>query len=102
MSSSSTSSSSSERELLDALVGPLADVVCPVSVQLGTGRITLRQLLNLSRNTVLRLSQPAGEDLQVVVHGTPIANAEIMIVNESTALRVTQICQPSTADQESA
>jgi flagellar motor switch protein FliN/FliY len=96
MSSSQTSSSSSERELLDTLVGPLADVVCPVSVQLGTGRVTLRQLLTLTRNTVLRLSQPAGEDLQVIVYGTPIASAEIMIVDESTALRVTQICQPAT------
>lgn len=101
MSSSSTLSSNSERELLDGLVGPLADVVCPVSVQLGTGRITLRQLLTLSRNSVVRLSQVAGEDLQIVVHGTPIASAEIMIVDESTALRVTQISQPVT-EQESA
>jgi flagellar motor switch protein FliN/FliY len=99
MSSSPTSSSNSERERLDTLVGPLADVVCPVSVQLGSGRVSLRQLLNLTRNSVVRLSQTAGEDLQVVVHGTAIASGEIVIVDDSTALRVTQICLPA-HDQE--
>ena len=99
MSSSPTSSSNSERERLDELVGPLADVTCVVSVQLGTGRISLRELLGLNRNSVLRLAQAAGEDLQVVVHGTPIATGEIVIVDDSTALRVTQISLPS-YDQE--
>jgi len=99
MSSLPTSSSSSERAKLDALVAPLADVVCSVSVQLGTGRLSLRQLMNLTRNTVIRLSQSAGEDLQLVVHGTPIASGEIVIMDDTTALRINQICAPA-ADQD--
>jgi flagellar motor switch protein FliN len=95
MSSLPTSSSSSERGKLDALVGPLADVMCSVSVQLGTGRLSLRQLMNLTRDSVVRLSQPAGEDLQVIVHGMPIASGEIVIMDDSTALRVTAICAPA-------
>jgi flagellar motor switch protein FliN/FliY len=95
MSSLPTSSSSSDRDRLDALVEPLADVVCSVSVQLGTGRLSLRQLMSLTRDSVIRLSQSAGEDLQVVVHGTPIASGEIVIMDDSTALRITQICAPA-------
>jgi flagellar motor switch protein FliN/FliY len=91
MSSSSTSSSNSDRERLDQLVGPLADVMCDVWVLLGTGRISLRELVGLTRNSVLRLSQTAGEDLQVVVHGTTIAHGEIVIGDDSTTVRVTQI-----------
>src|SRR5712691_10052264 len=101
MSSSPTSSSNSDRRLLDQLVGSLADVACGVSVQLGSGRLSVRRLLSLERNTVLRLAQPAGEDLQVVVHGIPIATGEIVIVDDSTALRVTQIAA-SAIDEEAA
>jgi flagellar motor switch protein FliN/FliY len=99
MSSSSTSSSSFDRGRLDELVGPLADVACSVAVHLGSGRITLRQMLSLNRDTVIRLAQSAGEDLHVVVHGVAIATGEIVIVDESTALRVTQVSVP-TRDQE--
>ena len=101
MSSSPTSSSNSDRRLLDQLVGSLADIICGISIQLGSGRVSVRQLLSLERNTVLRLTQPAGEDLHVVVHGVPVAMGEIVIVDDSTALRVTQIAVPA-VDEEAA
>ena len=116
MSSSQTSSSSSEpsteltvtpsaskgeRHVLDDLVGQLADVTCGVSVQLGHGRVSMERLLSLERNVVLRLFQAAGEDLQVVVNGVAIALGEIVILDDRTALRVTQIAAPA-ADEEGA
>ena len=88
-------SSRGDRRLLDEFVGTLADVTCAVFVQLGTGRLSVRDLLSLERHTVLRLGQSAGEDLQVVVHGVSIATGEIVIVDQSTALRVTQIASPT-------
>jgi flagellar motor switch protein FliN/FliY len=101
MSSSQTSSSSSERHVLDELVGPLADVTCGVSVQLGNGRVSMERLLSLERNVVLRLTQAAGEDLQVVVNGIAIAHGEIVILDDRTALRVTQLAAPAN-DEEGA
>ena len=101
MSSSPTSSFSSERRRLDDLVGPMADVSCAVCVQLGSGRLSVRGLLSLERNTVLRLMQTAGEDLQVIVNGVPIATGEIVIVDESTAIRVTGLVA-SVAEEEAA
>ena len=101
MSSSPISSFSSERRRLDDLVGPLADVSCAVSVHLGCGRLSVRRLLSLERNTVLRLGQSAGEDLHVIVNGVPIATGEIVIVDESTAIRVTGLVAP-VAQQEAA
>ena len=100
MSSLPTSSSSSEEERLSAL-GPLSDVMCTVSVQLGSGRITLRDLMALQRDRIVRLAQSAGEDLLVTVHGTPIARGEVVIIDDSTALRVTHICQAA-AEPEAA
>jgi flagellar motor switch protein FliN/FliY len=67
------------------------DVVCPVSVVLGHGAITVAQVLALQRQCVLPLTQSAGEDLQVTINGTLIARGEVVIVEDSTALRLTEI-----------
>ena len=97
MSSSPISSSSSSTS--DAGVpqpfGPLLDLVCDVAVVLGTGKVSVRRCLSLQRQSVLRLEQSAGEDLTVVVNGLPVAKGEVVIVEDSTAIRVTDI--PSTA-----
>jgi flagellar motor switch protein FliN len=92
MSSLPTSSSSSDR-------GRLGDVVCAVSVQLGTGRLSVRHLLALEPDTVLRLGQGAGEDLQLLVHGVAIATGEVVIIENSTVLRVTQLSTVSTEEE---
>jgi flagellar motor switch protein FliN/FliY len=73
----------------------LIDVLCGVAVVLGTGTVTVRRCLGLQRHSVLRLEQSAGEDLQVRVNGVTIAKGEVVIVEDSTAIRVTEIPQPA-------
>lgn len=97
MSSSPSSSSSSELPAVsgDSLetpdFSPFADVRCPISVVLGTGTVTVRQCLGLKRASVLRLDQSAGEDLSLQVSDVIIARGEVVIVEDSTALRLTEI-----------
>lgn len=98
MSSSSSSSSSSDGH--DQPVGangrpfgPLSTVRCPVTVILGTGTISVRRCLALGRASVVTLVQSAGEDLQVVVNGVLVGRGEVVIVEDSTAIRVTEIAR---------
>ena len=98
MSSSLTLSSSSElaraAAAAPALPQPYAgmlDVVCRVEVVLGTGSITVRDCLKLQRLSVIRLKQSAGSDLEVQVHGVAVARGEVVIIEESTAIRVSDI-----------
>ena len=91
MSSSPNSLSSSE--LPDPLA-PRHDVACHVDVVLGTASLTVRQCLVLKRDSVIRLNQSAGNDLQVVVNGVGIALGEVVIIDSSTAVRVTDILAP--------
>lgn len=94
MSSSPSSSSSSEagggaRSAFE----PLRDVACPVSVLLGTGAVSVRQVLTMARHTVLKLDQSAGEDLQMLVNGVLVARGEVVVVEDSTAIRLTEIAR---------
>jgi flagellar motor switch protein FliN len=102
MSSLLTSSSSSSPAPEGAPKHPfneLLDVVCGLTVILGTGAVTVRRCLGLQRHSVLRLEQSAGEDLQVKVNGVTIARGEVVIVEDSTAIRVTEIPQPTNSER---
>ena len=97
MSSSQNSSSSSDRPA-DAPLTPLHDVTCKVDVVLGTASLTVRQCLALQRDSVIRLTQSAGNDLQVVVNGVSVALGEVVIIESSTAVRVTDIVPPPSSE----
>ena len=97
MSSSLILSSSTEEE--HPLSG-LLDIVCSVDVVLGTGTISVRDCLKMQPHTVIRLVQPSGSDLSVRVHGIATVRGEVVIVEESTALRVTGVVPPPSAEAQ--
>lgn len=97
MSSFPNSSSSSEAPTPEGLA-PLFDVVCSVDVVLGTASMSVRDCLNLKRHSIIRLNQSAGGDMQVVVNGISIANGEVVIIDNSTAVRVTDILPPPSSE----
>lgn len=98
MSSSPTSSSNSEpspsAEPLPASLAPMFDVRCRVEFILGTGAITLRECLRLEPHGIIRLGQSAGADLSVRVHNVTIASGEVVIADETTALRINRVAPP--------
>jgi flagellar motor switch/type III secretory pathway protein FliN len=92
--SSSPSSSSSSSPSPAEVYQQLLDVRVPTSVLLGTGTITVRQALTLDRNSLVELTQSAGEDLLLDVNGVLLARGEIVVVEDGAALRVTEIAPP--------
>jgi len=91
MSSSPTSSSSSPApEKAEAPFAALADLVCPVDVVIGYGRLSVGACLNLHPQSVIRLAASAGEDLHVVVGGVPVMRGEVVLVDRSAAVRITE------------
>ena len=93
MSSSPTSSSSSESTLPPSLA-PMLDVQCTVDFVIGTGVLKVRDCLRLDRNSVVRLTQSAGSDLEIRVHGVPVAHGEVVVIDDNTALRISRIVAP--------
>ena len=97
MSSSPTSSSSSDLSLPPALAG-FGDVRLHVEVILGRGSMTLRTCLGLQRGSVVRLAQSAGQDLFVLVNQVPVARGEVVIIDDSVSLRLTEFRQKSATE----
>ena len=92
--SSSPNSSSSDRGVTADSLAPLNDVVCQVDVMLGSAAMSVRSCLGLKRHEVIRLSEIAGGDMLVVINGIVVAHGEVVIIDESTAIRVTELVAP--------
>jgi flagellar motor switch protein FliN/FliY len=91
-------SSSSNSSFSNAALLPLSDVVCHVDVLLGTATVSVRDCLHWRRNSVIRLRQSAGSDMQVTINGVAVATGEIVIVDDTTAVRVTEILAPPSSE----
>jgi flagellar motor switch protein FliN/FliY len=79
----------------------LSDVVCHVDVLLGTATVSVRECLHWKRNSIVRLRQSAGADMQVSINGIAVATGEIVIVDDTTAVRVTEILAPPSSESGS-
>ncbi len=72
----------------------ILDVNVTLSVQVGSARIAIRDLLQMNQGSVLELDQPAGMPMDVLVNGTPIAHGEVVMVNDRVGVRLTDVISP--------
>ena len=56
--------------------------------------MTVANCLALKHHSIVKLAQPVGQDLYVSVNGEPIARGEVVIIDESTSVRFTDIVVP--------
>jgi flagellar motor switch protein FliN/FliY len=80
---------------MPAARAPFRDVPVVLEVLLGKGGMPLRQLVRLEPGVVLRLDSAAGADLIVRATGVPIAQGEVVIIEDSVAARVTHVLTPT-------
>lgn len=73
----------------------ILDVPVEVSMEIGSTRMNIRNLLHLNQGSVVELDRLAGEPLNVKVNGTLIAHGEVVVVNEKFGIRLTDIISPA-------
>jgi flagellar motor switch protein FliN len=83
----------------------LSDVPMELSVEIGRTRMTVGETLQLHAGSIITLERLAGEPVDLLVNGTPIARGEVVIVDEEFGLRVTEIIEggpaaPNFGEQE--
>jgi flagellar motor switch protein FliN/FliY len=71
----------------------LSDVPLELSVEIGRTRMTVGETLQLRAGSIITLERLAGEPVDLLVNGTPIARGEVVVVDEQFGLRVTEIVE---------
>jgi len=88
----------------DATVRPAAedvnldlilDIPVTISMEVGSTRINIRDLLQLNPGSVVELDRMAGEPLDIRVNGTLIAHGEVVVVNDKFGIRLTDVISPA-------
>ena len=73
----------------------LLDIPLEVTVEIGRTRLAIRELLELGPGSVVELAKLAGEHLDVLINGKPIAHGEAVLVNDRFGVRLTDVISPS-------
>jgi flagellar motor switch protein FliN len=69
----------------------LRDVPVDLVVEIGRTRMTIGEALKLSPGSVIGLNRLAGDPVNLLVNGKPIARGEVVVVDEEFGLRVTEV-----------
>ena len=72
-------------------VNMLLDVGVPISVQLGQTRMSIRDLLNLKKGSLVQLNRMAGEPVDVFIKDKMLAKGEITVVDDKLSVRIGQL-----------
>lgn len=83
-----------DTNLTNVDLGLLANVRVSMTVEVGNTQITLQDLLRLNEGSVVELDRMAGDPLDILVNGTPIAKGEVVVVGEKFGIRFGDIVDP--------
>jgi flagellar motor switch protein FliN/FliY len=80
----------------------LHDVPVELAVEVGRTKMTIREALALGPGSIVTLNRLAGDPVDLLVNGKPIARGEVVVIDEEFGLRVTEVLESggSGADHE--
>jgi flagellar motor switch protein FliN/FliY len=73
----------------------LMDVVLQLSVELGRTQMSVRQVLDIQKGSVVELNRVAGDAVDVYVNDHLIARGEVVVVEDKFGVRITELISPT-------
>lgn len=71
----------------------LSNVPIDIQVELDRRQMTVREILALERGTVIKMMRSAGENIDLFVGGTMVGSGEIVIIEETFGVRITDFSE---------
>lgn len=82
---------SAEKESIELIM----DVPLEITVELGRTKKLIKDILEFGPGTILELDKLAGEPVDIMVNGKYIAKGEVVVIDESFGVRITDIVSAS-------
>ena len=70
-------------------IAHMADVPVDVEVELDRKVMTMKEIMELDAGSVLKMTRSAGENIDILVEGSLIGFGEIVVIEDSMGIRVT-------------
>jgi flagellar motor switch protein FliN/FliY len=71
------------------------DVCLNLTVELGRTELPIKEVLELTRGSVIELNRVAGESVDLFANGKMIAKGEVVVIEDNFGLRITSIVSPA-------
>lgn len=81
-------------------IDSLLDITVDISVEIGRTKLTIGELLALSKGSIIELNRIAGESVDIYVNDKLLGKGEIVLVNERLGVRIMEILTPKERVQE--
>ena len=78
----------------DANIGLILDVPLQVNVELGRTKKSIKEILDLTKGSIVELDKLAGEAVDIMVNGKYLAKGEVVVIDENFGVRITEIVSP--------
>ena len=69
----------------------LMGVPLEISVEIGTAKRRVKDILEFTQGTIIELERQAGAPVDVVVNGNLIARGDVVVIDDNFAVRITEI-----------
>lgn len=76
-----------QKENIDLIM----DVPLEVTVELGRTSKSIQEILDFAPGTIIELNKIAGEPIDILVNGKYVAKGEVVVIEESFGVRITEI-----------
>lgn len=76
----------------------LMGVPLEISVEIGTAKRKVKDILEFSQGTIIELERQAGAPVDVVVNGNLIARGDVVVIDDNFAVRITEIVKSKFMD----
>ena len=76
-------------------IGLIMDVYMEMTVELGRTKRMIKEILGMGEGHIIELDKLAGEPVDVLVNHKPIAKGEVVVIEESFGVRITEILSPA-------
>jgi flagellar motor switch protein FliN len=80
-------------------IGMLMDLTLPVSIELGRTKMSVQEILQLGRGSIVQLERLAGEPIDIFVGERRFAEGEVVVLGENFGVRVTRILSRATGPE---
>jgi flagellar motor switch protein FliN/FliY len=86
--------SGDQKDNLQLLMG----VPLQISVEIGTTKKRVKDILGFAQGTIIELERQAGAPVDVVVNGNLIARGDVVVIDDNFAVRITEIIKSKFMD----
>lgn len=72
----------------------ILDIPLQISVELGRMSMLVQDVVELGTGSIIEIDKAAGDPVDVLVNGMPVARGEVVVIDDNFGVRITEILSP--------